>query len=54
VTCPVCSAVLPFAARRFCRDTIACSHRARLRLGMSKGLCGLWKLRDIERRRNGG
>jgi hypothetical protein len=54
VTCRICSEVVPFASRPFCADTLACNARARERLGMSKSLCGLWKLRDLERKRNGG
>ena len=50
---PVCSAILPFASRRFCRDTVACNARARAKLGMSKSLCGLWKHRDFQRKRSG-
>lgn len=48
MTCPICSAVRPFASRRFCEDTIGCNYRARLRL-MPPRLAALWKKRDYER-----
>jgi hypothetical protein len=49
VTCRVCSALVPFASRRFCSDRIACNYRAREALGMSKRVCSMWKMRDLER-----
>ena len=54
MTCPICSEILPFAGRRFCRDAIACNARARAKLGMSRSLVGLWKHRDFQRKRSGG
>jgi hypothetical protein len=49
MTCRVCGELLPFTSRPFCRDRIASNYRARLRLGMSPRLCGLWTLRDLQR-----
>jgi hypothetical protein len=54
VSCRICSAVVPFASRSFCRDRIACNYTARPRLDMSPRLAALWKKRDYERRRSGG
>jgi hypothetical protein len=52
--CRICGELVPFASAPFCRDRIACNHRARLRLDMSPRLAALWKLRDYQRRRAGG
>jgi hypothetical protein len=49
VTCRICSVAVPFASRPFCSDFVSCNARARARLGLSKSLCGLWKLRDYQR-----
>jgi hypothetical protein len=48
IGCRLCHAVI-VVGELYCRDEIACNARARAALGMSSSLCGLWKLRDLQR-----
>jgi hypothetical protein len=47
-SCRICGAPAPFA-RAYCDNVIACNHRARLALGITRQVAAWWKLRDYQR-----